>query len=148
MKLCGLLLAGVAAACGQSIFQVVHTPNENFNNGLYAVSASSPNDIWAVGQSAIHYDGTKWTAFAVPMIKGDNTSSLNGVVDISPTEAWALGGVNLGEGNPGQVIEHWDGTVWSEGFQGRFRGRRHARPESYDGHLGKRYLGGRQPAHQ
>jgi hypothetical protein len=116
---CDLLLAGVTAAllpvhgAGQSIFQVVHTPNENFNNGLYAVSASSPSDIWAVGQSAIHFDGTAWTAFPVPMIKGDNTSSLGGVVDISPTEAWAVGGVNLGEANPGQVIERWDGTAWS-----------------------------------
>ena|SRR5580658_291681 len=113
-----LLLAGMAAylpvrAAGQSIFQKVPTPNENFNNGLYAVSASSPNDIWAVGQSAIHFDGTKWTAFPVPMINGDNTSSLGGVVDISPTEAWAAGGVNLGEANPGQVIERWDGTQWS-----------------------------------
>lgn len=111
------LLAGMAGACppaaAQSSFQVVHTPNENFNNGLYAVSASSPSDIWAVGQSAIHFDGTKWTAFPVPMIEGDNTSSLGGVADISPTEAWAVGGVNLGEGNPGQVIEHWDGAAWS-----------------------------------
>jgi hypothetical protein len=102
-----------ANAAAQSIFQVVHTPNENFNNGLYAVSASSPSDIWAVGQSAIHFDGTKWTTFPVPMINGDNTSLLGGVADISPTEAWAVGGVNLGLGNSGQVIEHWDGTAWS-----------------------------------
>jgi hypothetical protein len=113
-----LLLTGMAAAyltvnaAGQSVFQVVHTPNENFNNGLYAVSASSPSDIWAVGQSAIHFDGAKWTAFPVPMIKGDNTSSLGGVVDISPTEAWTAGGVNLGEANPGQVIARWDGAEW------------------------------------
>jgi len=114
-----LLLMGTAAAylpsnaAAQSIFKVVPTPNENFNNGLNAISASSPSDIWAVGQSAIHFDGTKWTAFPVPMIKGDNTSSLGGVVDISPTEAWTAGGVNLGEANPGQVIERWDGTQWN-----------------------------------
>jgi len=99
-------------AAGQSIFQVVPTPNENFNNGLYAVSASSPSDIWAVGEAAIHFDGAKWTAFPVPMING-STSSLGGVADISPTEAWAVGSVNLGLANPGQVIERWDGTQWN-----------------------------------
>jgi hypothetical protein len=96
-----------------SLFQVVRTPNENFDNGLLASSASSPTDIWAVGQSTIHFDGTTWTAFPAPMIKGDNTSQLNGVVDISPTEAWAAGIVNISEANPGQVIEQWNGTEWS-----------------------------------
>jgi hypothetical protein len=117
-KLKSAMLMGLAAilpavAQGQSIFTVVHTPNENFNNGLYAVSASSPSDIWAVGQSTIHYDGTKWTAFPAPMIKGDNTSDLEGVADFSPTEAWAVGTVGIGEGEPGQVIERWDGTQWN-----------------------------------
>jgi hypothetical protein len=92
-----LLLAAIGVAnlpvmvAAQSIFQVVPTPNENFNNGLFAVSASSPSDIWAVGQSTIHYDGTTWTAFPAPFINGDNTSFLQGVADISPTEAWAVG---------------------------------------------------------
>jgi len=29
------------------------------------------------------------------------------------TEAWALGSVNIGLANPGQVIERWDGTQWN-----------------------------------
>ena len=49
-----------------STFKVVPTPNENTNNNLLAASASSPNDIWAVGQSTIHFDGTKWTPFQLP----------------------------------------------------------------------------------
>jgi hypothetical protein len=108
------LLAGIAAAylpvhaTGQSIFQRVPTPNENPDNELFAVSASSPSDIWAVGESAIHYDGAKWTAFPVPTILGDNTGSLLGVADISPTQAWAVG-----NGTQGQVIEQWDGAAWS-----------------------------------
>src|SRR5215472_11849008 len=96
-----------------SIFQVIPTPNENFNNGLLAAAASAPNDIWAVGQSTIHFDGTKWTAFPAPTIHGDNTSFLGGVADISPTEAWAVGTVNIGEANPGQVIEQWNGQQWN-----------------------------------
>jgi hypothetical protein len=93
-------------------FQVAPTPNENFNSELFAASASSPGDIWAVGQSTIHFDGTTWTAFPAPMIKGDNKSFLQGVVDISPTLAWAAGNVTDGA-HPGQVIERWNGTKWS-----------------------------------
>ena len=96
-----------------SIFKVVPTPNENkFNSGLFAASASSANDIWAVGDSTIHFDGTKWTAFPAPLINGQLTADLQGVVDISPTLAWAVGNVTLGA-NPGQIIERWNGTKWS-----------------------------------
>lgn len=112
---CALLCPAAARSQtdASSIFQAVTTPNENFDNGLQAASASSPTDIWAVGQSTIHYDGTSWTAFPAPGIKGDNTGYLAGVVDISPTLAWAAGTVNVGLANPGQVIEQWNGTAWS-----------------------------------
>lgn len=95
-----------------SSFEVVATPNGNPNNELFAASTSSPNDIWAVGQSTIHFDGTTWTAFSAPMIKGDNNSFLQGVVAISPTLAWAAGNVTDGD-HPGQVIEQWNGTRWN-----------------------------------
>jgi len=94
-------------------FTVVPTPNENFNNNLLAASASSDNDIWAVGQATIHFDGTNWIAFPAPMINGDNTSFLGGVVDISPTLAWAAGTVGIGVGNTNQVLELWNGMYWS-----------------------------------
>jgi len=94
-----------------SIFKVVPTPNENqLNNALIASSASSPKDIWSVGESTIHFDGTKWTAFPAPFIDGVE-NFLTGVVDVSPTLAWAVG--NVIGGNPGQVIEQWDGKQWS-----------------------------------
>ena len=93
-----------------SIFKVVHTPNENFNSDLFAASASSPKDIWAVGQSTIHFNGTKWTAFPAPFINGENTAFLQGVVALSPTSAWAVG--NVIGARPGQIIEQWDGTKW------------------------------------
>jgi hypothetical protein len=96
-----------------SIFKVVTTPNENqSNNALVAASASSPKDVWAVGESTIHFDGTKWTAFPAPFIDGvDNF--LTGVVDVSPTLAWAVGNVSEGEKPFQQVIEQWDGKEWS-----------------------------------
>jgi len=105
-------LPAQAQTQASSTFEVVPTPNENLNSELFAASAYSPNDIWAVGQSTIHFDGTRWTAFPAPMIKGDNNSFLQGVVDISPTLAWAAGNVTNGA-HPGQVIEQWNGTKWS-----------------------------------
>ena len=93
-------------------FEVVETPNSNPNSELFAASASSPNDIWAVGQSTIHFDGMTWTAFPAPLIKGNNNSFLQGVVAISPTLAWAAGNVANGA-HSGQVIEQWNGTRWN-----------------------------------
>jgi hypothetical protein len=99
-----------------SIFKVVPTPDGHptpFQNDLHSVSASSKADIWAVGQTAIHFDGSKWTAFSVPKISGDNTSRLGGVVDFAPNNVWTVGIINIGLGNTNQVIEHFDGTKWS-----------------------------------
>jgi hypothetical protein len=123
LTFCAVMLFGLTVALFQdspaqgqtqasSTLEVVPTPNENPNSELFAASASSPNDIWAVGQSTIHFDGRTWTAFPAPMIKGDNNSFLQGVVAISPTLAWAAGNVTDGP-HPGQVIERWNGTKWS-----------------------------------
>lgn len=122
-----LLLVGMAAAylpadaAGQSIFHVVPTPNlpsggaGGQNNDLFAVSASSPRDIWAVGQTVIHFDGATWTEFSAPHMNGGFANQLDGVADISPTDAWAAGNISapviLGGGPTNQpAIEHWDGT--------------------------------------
>jgi hypothetical protein len=110
------LMGAPALTQAQSIFQVVPTPNGHLgtrNNSLQAAAASSPSDIWAVGQTAIHFDGTNWIAFPTPAINGDNTSYLDGVAVISPTEAWAAGVVGIGTANPNQVIERWNGEQWS-----------------------------------
>ena len=74
--------AQVAEAAGSSTFKVVPTPNIRafpFHSDLYSVSASSATDIWSVGQSGVHFDGTKWKAFALPHIAGDLTSAMVGV---------------------------------------------------------------------
>jgi hypothetical protein len=113
-----------------SIFKVVATPNENQgNNALVAASASSPKDIWAVGESTIHFDGTKWMAFPAPFIDGVE-NFLTGVVDVSPTLAWAVG--NVIGGNPGQVIEQWDGKEWSVFPGPNFPRNRDARASYHD----------------
>ncbi len=95
-----------------SIFQVVSTPSPFFNNAIFASSASSTSDIWAVGDEAMHYNGKTWQSFTVPKVSGNNTSFIQGVVDISPSEAWAVG--NVVDGSPlGQFIVKWNGKAWS-----------------------------------
>jgi hypothetical protein len=81
------------------------------NTVLNAVSAASASDAWAVGRAtqslvtsslAAHWNGTAWTVVATPHVPG---SVLTGVADISPTDAYAIGG--------GAEALHWDGTAWS-----------------------------------
>jgi hypothetical protein len=43
--------SGAVSHAPASIFQVVPTPNENFDNGLFAAAVSTPSDVWAVGES-------------------------------------------------------------------------------------------------
>ena len=111
-----LSYAQIAEAPASSIFTVVHTPNIRpfpFHSDLAAVSASSGSDIWAVGQSGVHFDGLTWTAFALPHIAGDLTSGITGVADLAPNNVWSVGNININEQNPNQIIEHFDGTRWS-----------------------------------
>ena len=109
-----LATSTLIAGAQTSIFQVVPTPNQYpINNTLYAASASSPNDIWAVGNTTIHFDGTRWKVFPAPGATDDTTEYLRGVLDFSPTLAWAGGG---GDGQ-GQIIDQWNGREW-ERLQG------------------------------
>jgi len=108
--------AQVAGGPAPSVFKVVPTPNIRafpFHSDLDAVSASSATDIWAVGQSGLHFDGKKWTAFALPQIAGDLTSRISGVADLAPNNVWSVGDINISQQNPNQIIERYDGTLWS-----------------------------------
>ncbi len=115
LRLSLLCFAGACLANAQtSIFHVVPTPNffPSGNDALNAVSASSPSDIWAVGQSTIHFNGTVWTAVSAPHLTGMNENALLGVADLSPTNAWAVGYTTTPSQT--QLLEHWDGTEWSD----------------------------------
>jgi hypothetical protein len=98
----------------KSIFKVVPTPNpQRLSNNLFAVGASSPTDIWAVGLTAIHYDGTAWTGFPLPGIDGELGHQMEAVAVLSPTNAWAVGSYSISDTMNGDIL-HWDGSKWSE----------------------------------
>lgn len=99
------------------------SPTPTVTNGdadLKAVAASSAADAWAVGSVdtrtatstvslADHWNGTSWTQ--VPSPNPGAGTVINGVADISPTNAWMVG--NFGTGDNTALIEHWDGTSWT-----------------------------------
>lgn len=83
---------------------------------LTGVSASSPDDVWAVGwydaahgltqNETLHFDGTEWTAVEAP--NGRGMSYLNAVSDLSPTSAFAVG-----DNYDSEYFLQWDGTQWN-----------------------------------
>lgn len=106
-------------------FSVVESPNAFAGgNVLNGVSASSADDAWAVGSLCCsmrnsgtgalieHWDGSAWTVVFGPDARFQD-EVLNGVDDISPTDAWAVGRVKQ-SGYAGGIplILHWDGSGW------------------------------------
>jgi WD40 repeat protein len=117
---------------GQKWRQVTSPSPAPFFNKLYALSASSPDDVWAVGvQSdtevrggggglaphplALHWDGTTWSVTPV-----GNSPSLDdsfkvplGVAAASRNEVYTVGG-GFGEGGSASVVTQWDGAKWAQ----------------------------------
>ncbi len=94
---------------------------------LAAVSADSPNDVWAVGEIdsgpsetlVEHWDGTAWHFVATPHFNPPNAqlgvmARFNGVVAFSPQNVWAVGTFwDELHGNVHRtLVEHWDGVGW------------------------------------
>jgi hypothetical protein len=87
---------------------------------LRRVSASGPSDAWAVGDTsvnrsdfaplALHWNGTTWANSPSAAAVLPPSTTLYGVADISPTDAYAIGdNSSLASGE----AEHWNGTTWS-----------------------------------
>jgi hypothetical protein len=82
------------------------------------------NQVWAVGsltQNTVpnsqglieQWDGTTWHLIAPPSLPtGARGGTLSGVVALSPTDAWAVGGYTGSDGKARPLIFHWNGTVW------------------------------------
>lgn len=118
-------VALVSPATAGASFTVVQSPNAPVGESvLNAVRASSATDAWAVGSSCCatnnfgrgalteHWDGSAWSI--VPSLDTRfKDELLNAVIDISPTNAWALGETKQSgyrSGTP--LILHWNGASW------------------------------------
>jgi hypothetical protein len=100
----------------------VASPNlPSASNSLFAVSASSPTDVWAVGRSlgsigrtlVEHYDGSAWRIVPSPNA-GSGANDLFSVSVLSSNVAWAVGDwVSPVTGHASTLVEQWDGNAWS-----------------------------------
>ena len=102
----------------------MRAPDPGYVNRLAAVSASSADDVWAVGTQFYsgsteyyntlveHYDGTSWSV--VPSPNFGVSSYLTGVKAIAANNVWAVGWVEQSGGQGDRtLVEHWNGTTWS-----------------------------------
>jgi hypothetical protein len=93
------------------------------NNVLFGVSAVTPDDAWAVGDTSgtsaggggtlvVHWNGTKWSRVASPN-PGSQFNDLQAVSAASASDVQAAGD-QLGANLPYDTLaEHWNGKAWS-----------------------------------
>jgi IPT/TIG domain len=119
-----------------TVWSVVANPQvASASNILFAVAAIAGNDVWAVGRSdtststqitaatlAMHWNGTAWALSTATPSTTTTWNELVGVRFVTSTDVWAVGDQqNFGGTTPTTistgVIEHWNGTVWSQAAQ-------------------------------
>jgi len=103
-----------------SQWSVVASPDTGSDQTyLYAVTAASGSDVWAVGfqlmgmwQTLImHWDGQAWSVVSSPN-PGTQNNHLYGVDAASANDVWAVGYFSGSSGYRSSLIAHWDGTEW------------------------------------
>jgi WD40 repeat protein len=113
---------------------VIPSPNVgSANNNLVALSALAPNDVWAVGSYGdsndyrdkaksrtliMRWNGTAWAVVPSPDVPGVS-NGLNGVLALSPNDAWAVGSsggdpIEIGPDKSRTLVLHWDGKTWKQ----------------------------------
>ena len=124
----GMLSATLTANYNGNAWQVVPSPNpagSRYNN-LHGASATSASDVWAVGSDYVskgtkypiiyptieHYNGSAWSLAA--SAQPTQVGSLAGVAAVTPSDVWAVGSGRNSAGVSGTMIQHWDGTSWTE----------------------------------
>jgi hypothetical protein len=105
-------------------WRAVASPNPApSGNYLYGISATSSNDVWAVGSSyeaswgnlqslVLHYDGVAWSRITSPNV-GLNTANL--LMDVDATSSSRATAVGFANGTEAfePIVMTWDGAAWS-----------------------------------
>jgi hypothetical protein len=92
------------------------TANEGTgDNVLNAISARTPQDIWAVGDAedhslTMHFDGSAWTVVPSPNLQYG--IRLEDVVAIAADDVWAVGWTGSNNFDDQNIALHWNGTTW------------------------------------
>ena len=101
----------------------VPTPylGESRGSMLFAVTAISTSDVWAVGYLfdpvprtlVLYWNGGTWTRQAAPN-PDQSGDILSGVAGTSASDVWAVGHSNSGTGQTTGLILHWNGLTWTQ----------------------------------
>lgn len=113
----------VAEHWNGTAWTLVTSPNPgSATNSLYAASAASSGNVWAVGYYANpdgvthtlieHWNGTAWSVVTSPS-PGSVNNELFSVVAVSSNDVWAVGFTASNTSAEKTLIEHWNGTAWS-----------------------------------
>ena len=107
-------------------WKIVSSPNVQGRNAnqLNHLAVLAPDDIWAVGYSAVlseqysslaeHWNGHRWSIIRTPAIPNSPNTDLQDVSAVSPDDIWATGSYWLASvGHFKTLFEHWDGARWS-----------------------------------
>ena len=116
--------AGTVAQAEGCAWSQASSPSPGTNrNFLFGVTAVSASDVWAVGNSQSgsaadqtlieHWNGSSWSQVSSPS-PGTNSNSLNGVTAVSASDVWAVGNSQSGSAAFQTLIEHWNGSSWSQ----------------------------------
>jgi hypothetical protein len=96
-------------------------PNATLSDSgyLYAVTAIATDDVWAVGQVGNlvlteHWDGTSWSQVSAPSPANSSYNYFVAVSASATNDVWAVGSFINSKGKSQALIEHWDGTSWSQ----------------------------------
>lgn len=98
------------------------------NNGLYSISGSSPNDLWAYGQAFAsapttqqdyakatplleHWDGHEWSI--VSLVSVIKQGAITALAAVSAQDVW-LNVFTQENGKAKYSFLHWDGQTWQE----------------------------------
>lgn len=123
---CAPFLVAPTAMAGTSSYTVVSSPNlgGDLPNQIDALADVSPADAWAVGSYdnntaplVEHWVNGRWHRMSVPVAGGQNNSNdyLASVTAPGPDAVWAVGQTQDQEATPQPLVEHWDGTNWTQG---------------------------------
>src|SRR5205814_7552989 len=97
-----ILLGAAAASCGggggggSTTWRSYASPG---TNGVTALWAFAPDDVWAGSQIMLHFDGTSFKPVATPPV-----GFVADFWGFAPNDLYAVSGNSL---------LHWDGNAWS-----------------------------------
>jgi hypothetical protein len=104
-------------------WSIVPSPNPSTNaDVLYAVSAASPDDVWATGYYTAanglfiplleHWNGRRWSVVSTPPVPLSFGAELSGIAAISRRDVLAVGAYQSQSGQL-SLAERWNGAFWS-----------------------------------